>query len=203
MEHERDRFDDKAREFLRDSKREEAKRVLKLKKLRVKAITIARESLHKMQVMVVNIETKQQQIDMMAGLQAGTRLLQQLNEELPPERVEAVLGATDDAVAEAWQSAEMLASGSAGGPPIDEAALDAELEALLDGPVGETGAAPAAAGTGTSTGSRSGADVETAAIDASRLPSAPTDADARPASPTSPTLAADAASSGRVAVAAS
>jgi len=60
MEHERDQFDQKARELVRAGKREDAIRVLKLKKLRSKAIAVARAGIHRMQELVITIETKQQ-----------------------------------------------------------------------------------------------------------------------------------------------
>lgn len=200
MEHERDRFDEKAREMLRAGKRDEAKRVLKLKQVRVKAVNVARESIHKMQLLVVNIETKQQQIDMMKGMEAGTSLLERLNSELPPERVEEILGASEDAVAEAWQTAEMIASSSSGEPPIDEAALNAELDALVGGAsAAPPAAAPVAAGAAAAAGTRAGEDDS---VDASKLPDAPTEP-VQVAEAAGGPASSEASGSGRVAVPAS
>jgi Snf7 len=162
------RMDARCRELLREGKKEEAKRLLRVKLAWEKTLKEQRAVLVNMETMVAQIETKRQQQEVIRGIQAGVQVLENLNREMPLDRVEQVLGDLQDSVADADEVDRVLGQRLAG---VDDAeGLEDELDRLV---AADEARSATATSTPTATGARAGGVGEEVVVDGADLPDVP------------------------------
>jgi len=93
--------------------REAAMRVLKVKKLKEAQRDKLRNQIHDLTSTAAAIETEAQNAAFVAAIAEGTAALQRMQEELPLEKVQAVMDATADAVDAAREMDEAIIASAA------------------------------------------------------------------------------------------
>lgn len=127
MEKESARYKDLARAALAKKQKPKALMFLKLKKYQQTHIDKVDAQLFKLHEMVSTIEWETQNVEFLNGLQAGTRALEQLHEQVSVEDAERIMDDSADAIARQNEIDEMLAGGLS---TEDDAAVLEELAAI-------------------------------------------------------------------------
>jgi F0F1-type ATP synthase delta subunit len=103
----------KIKEAMAAGNREAAMRVLKVKKLKEAQRDKLRNQIHDLTSTAAAIETEAQNAAFVAAIAEGTAALQRMQEELPLEKVQAVMDATADAVDAAREMDEAIIASAA------------------------------------------------------------------------------------------
>ena len=142
---------------------DDAKRLLKIKRLKQNALQTAYAGLERLETLTLQLEEATTREDLVHGLEQGTAALERLNSQLPIARVEALVERTDSAVIYQQQVDDaILGSGLFG--DADEADVDAAL-AELEGET--TLAAPPVPGASAAAAAAAPASARPAAVAAS------------------------------------
>eukprot|EP01138_Halocafeteria_seosinensis_P012698 gb/GECG01012974.1/.p1 GENE.gb/GECG01012974.1/~~gb/GECG01012974.1/.p1 ORF type:complete len:263 (+),score=64.95 gb/GECG01012974.1/:1-789(+) len=97
-EREVDQLLEKAKQMKKQGRDKDVMRLLKLKKLKQKAIDDAHQNYLKIQHVQVQIEKAENTREMYQGLEQGTAALEYLNEQMPIDKIEAIMEKTDEAL---------------------------------------------------------------------------------------------------------
>lgn len=95
-EHEKQVYVEKARELLRDKKKDQAKLALRLKKMREVQLAKVNDQFFNLEKMVNDVEWAQHQVEIVEGMKAGNKALKEL--QLDPDEVSEIMADTQEAM---------------------------------------------------------------------------------------------------------
>lgn len=179
---------ERAKEMLTSGRRDDAQRLMRVRKLKLQSVTNANNGLLRLEEVLAGIETAQQAQEVIDGIRRGTEVLNAINEQMPVDKVEELLADSADAIAYQRQVDEALTRGMTSDL---EHAVDDELRSMMADMAGESEARVPAA-----------PEPLPAVPTHEPLPSVPSATAARGPRSSSPATAASASASSRRAVAA-
>lgn len=118
-------------ELKRSGKTERALLSLKRKKLIEKGIETVENELIHVEEMIKSLEWAAQNVEIMKALEHGKNALNDLNNQMPIDKIEALLDESDEAIEMENQISKLLGNWGSNMSDIEESELESELEALM------------------------------------------------------------------------
>ena len=130
LEKETGRLHESAKELMRAGKREKAMVVLKLKKMKVNALSTSQDQMLNLENLLLQIEQEEMSIEMVQAVKNGTEALDMIHQVMSVEHVEKLMEDNEEALAKVQEIDDLLTNSDFS---IDEFELEKELAGLETG----------------------------------------------------------------------
>ena len=128
LDKETERLHDMAKNSMKNGNKEKALRILKIRKMKVSALSQAREKILNLDGMLLQIESQEMSVEMANAVKNGTEALNAIHKVMSVEAVEKLMEENEEALATVQEIEDIL--GGENSNLIDEDELEEELMKL-------------------------------------------------------------------------